>query len=105
MPSLSEPCGLSQIIAMRFGTVPIVRETGGLKDTVFPYNKYTDDGRGFTFTEINAQDMLRVINEAVDLYAGNKEDFKKLQIAGMTADFSWTNSAKQYLAIYRKIVG
>jgi starch synthase len=105
MPSLSEPCGLSQIIAMRFGTVPIVRETGGLKDTVFPYNKHTGEGRGFTFAEINAHDMLHVITEAVDLYANDKEAFNKLQVAGMTADFSWTNSAKQYLAIYRKIVG
>ena len=105
MPSLSEPCGLSQIIAMRFGTVPIVRETGGLKDTVFPYNKFTGEGRGFTFTEINANDLLNTVINAVDVYANNKEDFKKLQIAGMTADFSWTNSAKQYLAIYRKIVG
>ena len=105
MPSLSEPCGLSQIIAMRFGTVPIVRETGGLKDTVFPYNKFTGEGRGFTFTEINANDLLNTIINAVDVYTNNKEDFKKLQIAGMTADFSWTNSAKQYLAIYRKCVG
>jgi starch synthase len=82
-----------------------VRETGGLKDTVFPYNKYTGEGRGFTFTEINANDLLNTVINAVDVYANNKEDFKKLQIAGMTADFSWTNSAKQYLAIYRKCVG
>ncbi|MDY5333601.1 MAG: glycogen synthase GlgA, partial [Vescimonas sp.] len=82
MPSRSEPCGLSQMIAMRYGTVPIVRETGGLKDTVFPYNKFTGEGRGFTFTDINANDMLWVIREAVDLYYNNKEAWRGLQKEG-----------------------
>ena len=105
MPSISEPCGLSQIIAMRFGTVPVVRETGGLKDTVTPYNKFTGEGRGFTFSNINAGDMMWVLREAVDLYHNNKKAWRGLQKAGMTADFSWTNSAKQYLAIYQRIQG
>ena len=105
MPSISEPCGLSQIIAMRFGTVPIVRETGGLKDTVTPYNKFEGTGRGFTFSNINAGDMAWVIREAVDLYYNNKEAWAGLMKEGMTADFSWSNSAKQYLDIYEKIQG
>ena len=105
MPSVSEPCGLSQMIAMRFGTVPVVRETGGLRDTVFPYNKFTGEGRGFTFSDINANDMLWVIREAVDLYFSNKTAWRGLQKAGMTADFSWNNSAQQYLDIYQRILG
>ena len=105
MPSISEPCGLSQMIAMRFGTVPVVRETGGLKDTVIPYNKYTGEGRGFTFTDINAGDMVWVLREAVELYLDNKKAWRTLQKEDMTADFSWTNSAKQYLDIYQRILG
>lgn len=105
MPSISEPCGLSQMIAMRFGTVPVVRETGGLKDTVIPYNKFSGEGRGFTFTNINAGDMLWVLREAVELYSEDKKAWRALQKAGMTADFSWTNSARQYLDIYQRILG
>ncbi len=105
MPSISEPCGLSQMIAMRFGTVPVVRETGGLKDTVIPYNKFTGEGRGFTFADINAGDMLWVLREAVELYSTNKKAWRGLQKAGMTADFSWTHSARQYLDIYQRILG
>ena len=105
MPSISEPCGLSQMIAMRFGTVPVVRETGGLKDTVIPYNKFTGEGRGFTFSNINAGDMLWVLREAVELYSEDKKVWRGLQKAGMTADFSWTNSARQYLDIYQRILG
>ena len=105
MPSVSEPCGLSQMIAMRFGTVPIVRETGGLKDTVLPYNKFTGEGRGFTFSDVNAGDMLWVIREAVDLYYNDKEAWRGLQKAGMTADFSWDHSAQEYLDIYQRISG
>ena len=103
MPSVSEPCGLSQIIAMRFGTVPVVRETGGLRDTVTPYNKETGEGRGFTFSNINASDMVWVLREAVELYGSSKKAWRAIQKAGMTADFSWTNSAKQYLEIYERI--
>ena len=103
MPSRSEPCGLSQMIAMRYGSLPIVRETGGLKDTVTPYNQFTGTGRGFVFSDINANDMLWVIREAVELYFSSKTAWRGLQKAGMTADFSWTNSAKQYLDIYQRI--
>ena len=105
MPSVSEPCGLSQMIAMRFGTIPVVRETGGLKDTVTPYNKFDGTGRGFTFSNISAGDMLWVLREAVDLYHNNKKAWRGLQKESMTADFSWTNSAKQYLDIYQRILG
>ena len=105
MPSISEPCGLSQMIAMRFGTVPVVRETGGLKDTVIPYNKFEGTGRGFTFTNISAGDMIWVLREAVELYATNQKAWHGLQQAGMTADFSWTSSAKQYVEIYQQILG
>ena len=105
MPSLSEPCGLSQMIAMRYGTVPVVRETGGLKDTVIPYNKYTGEGRGFTFTYPNANDMVWVLREAVELYRTDKKAWRALQKAGMTADFSWTAASGQYLALYQRLLG
>ena len=105
MPSVSEPCGLSQMIAMRFGTIPVVRETGGLKDTVVPYNKFDGTGRGFTFANINAGDMVWVLREAVDLYHSNKKAWRALQREGITADFSWDNSARQYLDIYQRILG
>ena len=105
MPSISEPCGLSQMIAMRFGTIPVVRETGGLKDTVTPYNKFEGTGRGFTFANISAGDMTWVLREAVDLYYNNKKAWRGLQKESMTADFSWTRSAQQYLDIYQRILG
>ena len=105
MPSVSEPCGLSQIIAMRYGTVPVVRETGGLRDTVPPYNKETGEGRGFTFANIDANDMVYALQSAVDLYFSSKTAWRNIQKAGMTADFSWDNSAQQYIAIYERISG
>jgi len=105
MPSVSEPCGLSQIIAMRYGTVPVVRETGGLRDTVPPYNKETGEGRGFTFSDINADDMVWALQSAVDLYFSSKTAWRAIQKAGMTADFSWDNSAQQYISIYERITG
>ncbi|MCI2057435.1 MAG: glycogen synthase GlgA [Oscillibacter sp.] len=105
MPSRSEPCGLSQMIAMRYGTVPIVRETGGLKDTVHPYEAWRDSGNGFTFASYHSGDMLYVIRQAVSLYRDNPEAFRRLQERGMEADFSWNRSAKQYLAIYASITG
>ena len=105
MPSISEPCGLSQMIAMRFGTIPVVRETGGLKDTVTPYNKFEGTGRGFTFANISAGDMTWVLREAVDLYYNNKKAWRGLQKESMTADFSWAHSAQQYLDIYQRILG
>ncbi len=105
MPSKSEPCGLAQMIAMRYGTVPIVRETGGLKDTVHPYEAWCGAGNGFTFADYNSGDMLYVIRQAVDLYYNNPTAFKKLRRAGMTTDFSWDASAQAYSDIYRSICG
>ena len=103
MPSKSEPCGLSQMIAMRYGAVPIVRETGGLKDTVHAYEAWNGQGNGFTFANYNAGDMCYVICEAIDLYHDNKGAYAMLQQRGMTADFSWTRSAQEYRRIYESI--
>jgi len=103
MPSKSEPCGLAQMIAMRYGTVPIVRETGGLKDTVRPYEAWCGAGNGFTFASYNADDLFHVVSQAVDLYHNNREAFRRLQRAGMSGDFSWAKSAEAYNEIYRKI--
>ena len=103
MPSISEPCGLSQMIAMRYGTVPIVRETGGLKDSVQPYNKFEHTGTGFSFANIDRQDMLHVIGEAVDLWKTDQKAWQGLQKRGMTADFSWTKSAGDYESIYLEL--
>lgn len=105
MPSKSEPCGLSQMIAMRYGTVPIVRETGGLRDTVQYYNPIEDEGTGFTFANYSSSDMLYVIHEAVSLYQNNRPAFKRLQDRAMKQDFSWTRSAEDYLRIYKNITG
>ena len=105
MPSKSEPCGLSQMIAMRYGTVPIVRETGGLKDTVHPYEAWRDAGTGFTFASYNSGDMLYVIQQAVELYSHQPDAFQRLQLRAMAKDFSWSRSARQYLNIYSAITG
>ena len=103
MPSKSEPCGLSQMIAMRYGAVPIVRETGGLKDTVQAYQPADGSGNGFSFANYNAGDMAHVVCEAIDLYHDNPAAFKALQKRGMGADFSWKRSAEQYHEIYEAI--
>lgn len=103
MPSVSEPCGLSQMIAMRFGTLPIVRETGGLRDSVPPYDPRTGRGRGFTFASADAGDMLGAIRSAVELYRTDRPAWRKLQKSAMTADFSWNKSAQEYLDIYDQI--
>ncbi len=103
MPSKSEPCGLSQMIAMRYGTVPIVRETGGLKDTVHAYEAWNGQGNGFSFANYNAGDMCHVVCEAIDLYHNNPDAFKTLQKRGMTEDFSWKRSAEAYHNIYQSI--
>lgn len=105
MPSRSEPCGLAQMIAMRYGTVPIVRETGGLKDTVQPFEAWRDAGNGFSFAGYNSGDMLFVIRQAVTLYRDQPDAFRRLQQRAMTADFSWEKSAGEYLRIYERIVG
>jgi len=102
MPSKSEPCGLAQMIAMRYGTVPIVRETGGLRDTVFPYREDTDEGNGFTFKNYNAHDMLYVIRRAINFFH-DKEVWNKLMLRGMTGDYSWNKSAQDYIEIYKTL--
>jgi len=103
MPSRYEPCGLSQMIAMRFGTIPIVRETGGLKDTVQPYNIYSDEGNGFSFTNFNADDMLYTIKVAEGIYYDKPEIWEKLVKRNMSLDFSWDKSAKEYLKLYELV--
>ena len=105
MPSKSEPCGLSQMIAMRYGTVPIVRETGGLKDTVSPYESWRDAGNGFTFANYAGSDMLYVIREAVYLYKDCPDAFARLRARAMACDFSWARSAGEYLHIYSTVTG
>ncbi|MCE5286472.1 MAG: glycogen synthase GlgA [Pelosinus sp.] len=102
MPSVYEPCGIGQLIAMRYGSVPIVRETGGLKDTVQPYNQHSGKGNGFTFTNYNAHDMLFTIKRALGFYE-NQKTWKKIVANAMKADYSWENSAKQYKEVYTKI--
>lgn len=102
MPSDFEPCGLSQLIAMRYGTLPLVRETGGLKDTVIPYNVHTDEGTGFSFTNYNAHDMLNVIRFAHDLYTNSKDKWDEMCKKNMKADFSWNKSAQKYISLYEK---
>lgn len=99
MPSLYEPCGLSQIFSMRYGTVPIVRETGGLKDTVQPYNVFTKEGTGFSFANYNAHEMKDAVARAMEIYQ-NKEEWEKLVIRCMKQDFSWESSAKEYKNLY-----
>ncbi len=105
MPSKSEPCGLSQMIAMRYGTVPIVRQTGGLADTVRSCQLGQEDGNGYVFANYNAYDMLYTIQQAVELYRTKREDFSKVQYRGMTDDFSWGASARAYRDIYASILG
>jgi starch synthase len=104
MPSLFEPCGLSQLIAMRYGTVPIVRETGGLRDTVLSYNEYNGEGNGFTFLNYNAYDMLAVIRRALHCYEDEKPVLAALQKRGMEGDYGWAHSARDYVAIYQKLL-
>lgn len=104
MPSAFEPCGLSQMVSMRYGTVPIVHETGGLNDTVKPYNQYERTGTGFSFNDFNSQTMLDLIHYALDTYHNRPEDFRKLMTNGMNKDFSWTGPAKEYQAMYRELI-
>ena len=103
MPSLFEPCGLSQLMAMRYGSLPIVRETGGLKDTVMAYNQYTGAGDGFSFKNYSGFEMMNCINYALETYQ-NKEVWYQLVKQAMTKSLNWTNSAKSYLHLYQKLM-
>ena len=104
MPSVAEPCGLSQMMALRYGTIPIVRETGGLKDTVPPYDVNSDSGLGFTFAQTTPEDMLGAIYRAMGLYFDHRDAFDAMRRRGMKADFSWNAPAREYLNIYELLV-
>ena len=105
MPSLFEPCGLSQLMALRYGTIPIVRETGGLKDTVEPYNEYESKGTGFSFTNYNAHELLNTIRYAYDVYTNHRREWNKMIDRAMAADFSWHVSALKYQEMYDWLIG
>ena len=105
IPSLFEPCGLTQLIAMRYGTVPIVRETGGLKDTVRPYDETINEGNGFTFDRYEAGLLLDAIRRANWLYENDHERWNQMILRDMYKDVSWENSAKQYLDLYQALRG
>ena len=103
MPSLFEPCGLGQLIALAYGTIPVVRETGGLKDTIKAYNEFTDDGNGFSFNDYNAHDMVYTIRRAISFFS-NKPIWNKLVERAMKQDFSWNESAKKYEELYNSLI-
>ncbi|MFC1616688.1 glycogen synthase GlgA [Candidatus Margulisiibacteriota bacterium] len=100
MPSLYEPCGLGQLISLKYGTVPVVRATGGLADTITDINKDSAKGNGFTFKEYKSKELLAAINRSLDIFSNNKEKWQKIQINGMSADYSWSVSAKKYTELY-----
>lgn len=104
MPSAFEPCGLSQMVAMRYGTVPIVHEVGGLRDTVEPYNQFTLQGTGFSFYDFNAQTLLATIYNALDTYYKYPENWAILQQNGMAKDFTWQQPAQDYISIYQSLI-
>ncbi len=104
MPSKSEPCGLSQLIAMRYGTVPVVNATGGLKDTVLPFNRESGEGVGFTFQSFNCDDMLYALRRALEVYGGDKEAWSKVVTNAMNRDSSWNQSAKEYIRLYKELL-
>ncbi|PUB13955.1 glycogen synthase GlgA [Paenisporosarcina sp. OV554] len=104
MPSQFEPCGIGQLIALRYGTLPLVRETGGLKDTVVPYNEFTGEGNGFSFANYNAYEMLYTIERAVTLYRSESDNWGTLVKHAMELDFSWSSSSKQYVTIYKDLL-
>ncbi|PKK94459.1 MAG: starch synthase [Tenericutes bacterium HGW-Tenericutes-5] len=104
MPSKFEPCGLGQIIALKYGTIPIVRETGGLVDTIEPYNEYEKSGNGFSFANFNAHDMMHVIRYAIHIYKSDKSNWNRLINNAMSSDFSWKKSALIYKGIYKDLM-
>ena len=105
MPSRFEPCGLTQLISFRYGTVPIVRETGGLKDTVTPYNEFENTGDGFSFTNYNGDDMLNVVNYAKHIYFDRKKQWNQMIDRGMANDYSWNASKGKYENLYHYLIG
>lgn len=105
MPSLFEPCGLSQLMALRYGTVPIVRETGGLKDTVEAYNEFESRGTGFSFSNYNAHEMLGTVRYAEKIYYDKKREWNKIIDRAMTRDYSWKTSAAKYQELYDWLIG
>lgn len=105
MPSLFEPCGLSQLMSMRYGTLPIVRETGGLKDTVMPYNEYENTGTGFSFSNYNAHEMMGTVRYAEHVFYDKKRDWNKMVDRAMAVDYSWKTSAKKYQKLYDELIG
>lgn len=104
MPSLFEPCGLNQMIAMQYGTLPVVRETGGLRDSVIPYNKYTGEGTGFSFAGVSGQELGDAILSAARVFWDDRAAWEQLRQQAMAQDFGWKNSAKAYLKIYRNLL-
>lgn len=103
MPSMAEPCGISQLIALRYGTIPIVRETGGLKDTVKPYNEFTNEGTGFSFANYNAHELLFTVKHAIEIYS-DKDSWNGLIERAMTAKFDWEKSSKEYIELYNTLL-
>ena len=105
MPSRSEPCGLSQMNAMRYGTVPVVHATGGLRDTVPPVDENGENGLGFTFQSYNGDDFLWAMKRCLNLYHWNRDSFRKLQYRDMCQDFSWNKPANRYMELFRQMCG
>ncbi|MDR2889973.1 MAG: glycosyltransferase, partial [Lachnospiraceae bacterium] len=105
MPSLFEPCGLSQLMSLRYGTLPIVRETGGLKDTVIPYNEIESTGTGFSFTNYNAHEMLTAVRFAERIYYDKKREWNKMVDRAMATNYSWQVSAMKYQEMYDWLIG
>jgi len=103
VPSLFEPCGLTQLIGLRYGTVPIVRETGGLKDTVAPYNEFDGTGIGFSFANYNGDELLSAINYAKHIYFNCRKEWDQMVLRGMKTDYSWVNSARKYEELYSRL--
>jgi len=104
VPSVFEPCGLTQLIALKYGAVPIVRETGGLRDTVLSYNEQTLQGNGFTFTNCKAEDLICTFRRALYFYSAQKPVYRTLQKRGMAQDFSWAESSEKYTELYNRLL-
>lgn len=104
MPSQFEPCGIGQLLALRYGTLPVVRETGGLKDTVMPYNEITEEGNGFSFANYNAHELLQTIERAVELYRCHPTKWNNLVDRAMELDYSWASSSQQYIKLYKDLI-